>query len=49
MWFNSVFFIPPTRSTISGEPHQLRGQEFTFSGMSLQLRLKSFTISGIEI
>ncbi|MBW2984549.1 hypothetical protein KY361_05510 [Candidatus Woesearchaeota archaeon] len=49
MWFNTVFFIPPTRTTISGEIPESRGQEFSFSGESLQLRTKSFTFSGIEL
>jgi hypothetical protein len=32
MWFNSIFFIPPAKHTISGEDWFSNGKEFTFSG-----------------
>ena len=49
MWFNTVFFIPPTKNTISGEPFESNGKQFIISGEPLQLRTKSFTFSGIEL
>ena len=32
MWFNDVFFIPPSKTTITGEPWFSNAKEFTFSG-----------------
>lgn len=48
MWFNNIYFIPPTASTISGGSTESRPRSFTFSGLEHSFKVKVFTFSGIE-
>lgn len=48
MWFNDIYFIPPTSATISGGKNESRPKAFGISGEENFSRARSFTISGEE-
>ena len=48
MWFNSIYFIPPTSTGISGEGSLSRPSAFTISAEKEFSSTKAFTISGEE-